>query len=143
MTRPVRTFYPQTWNSFIKEPKHRSAENTSVYVAITEALQPIKIGITTNVPSRIKSLNTASAIPLKLGVQWDVGIYSADVERVTHRLLKAFRLNGEWFVVPEDFIWGALRLANKRATKPDVVKRWLTRFPLGDIRRALEEALEL
>lgn len=144
MTRPIRTFYPETWhNSFVREPRRRSAENASLYVAITELHHPIKIGITTNVPLRLRSLNTASSIPLRIGVQWDVGIYSADIERSAHRLLNMFRMNGEWFVVPEDFVYGALRLATKRARKPDVVKRWLARFPAGDIRRTITEALEL
>jgi predicted GIY-YIG superfamily endonuclease len=65
---------------------------------------PVKIGITSNLVSRLSSLNTASSFPLRL-------IYAQpckDQQHATmheascHRYHEEKRLNGEWFDVDAD-----------------------------------------
>lgn len=60
---------------------------------------PVKVGVTRNVASRLRALQTAQPMPLRLLHVWEGG---AGVEREIHRRLAAHNLGGEWFSpVPE------------------------------------------
>ncbi len=66
-------------------------------VAVTYFLQagdigPIKIGSTRNLPTRLRSLQLMSPVPLRL-----LGVVPQDVEYECHRVLAAWRIHGEWF----------------------------------------------
>jgi hypothetical protein len=65
-----------------------------VYFLQNERTLAIKVGFTTNVKGRVRTLRTASPDRLRL-----LGVVPGDqgVERQVHRNLAAHRLAGEWF----------------------------------------------
>lgn len=62
---------------------------------------PVKIGITTSIEARLKTISTASS--KKVGLFFSFGFpakqYAQMVERALHRQLGGLRLNGEWFEI--------------------------------------------
>lgn len=54
---------------------------------------PIKIGSTRNLPSRFRSLQLMSPIPLVL-----LGVSDRNIERHCHYILGPWRIHGEWFL---------------------------------------------
>lgn len=60
---------------------------------------PVKIGFTTNLPKRLKALQTASSRPLvvRLKLPGD-----RECEKTLHRRFAEFRLEGEWFRLSEE-----------------------------------------
>lgn len=54
----------------------------------------VKIGRTTNVGSRLRSIQTGSPVPLAV-LWWHVG--GDELEKPLHRKFKEYRLHGEWF----------------------------------------------
>lgn len=75
----------------------------------------VKIGVTKSLPSRLKSIQTGSPVPLRV-LWWHPGSY--DLEEFLHREFDDFRLHGEWFDfgVEEP---GALVELTVRAARPD------------------------
>lgn len=68
-----------------------------IYVIASEA-GPVKIGIATDVQSRLSALKTASPWPLSLAAAVEVESGSAELlERSSHEALASFRMAGEWF----------------------------------------------
>lgn len=65
---------------------------------------PVKIGITSNLRTRLAGIQTGSPVPLRFYEVWDIdGLVPRDVERLTHSMRKDKRLTGEWFnVSPEE-----------------------------------------
>lgn len=75
---------------------------------------PIKIGSTTNLAVRLRTLWTLSPVPLKL-----LGImYGAQAEKRCHMQLGAYRLHGEWFA-PSAVVLDFIR---KNAVTPESCK---------------------
>lgn len=54
----------------------------------------VKIGVTSSLPSRLKSIQTGSPVPLRV-LWWHPGSY--DLESQLHRQFDDCRLHGEWF----------------------------------------------
>lgn len=65
----------------------------------------VKIGFTTDVEQRVKQLQTASPLSLKL---LEVTIGTQAVEAFLHRVLRRHRIRGEWFRIHADDISYAL-----------------------------------
>lgn len=65
-----------------------------LYVIGQPGTSIVKIGVTQNVPSRLKNIQTGS--PVRLAVRWwHVGSY--DLERTLHDEFQDCKLEGEWF----------------------------------------------
>ena len=68
-----------------------------IYVIASEA-GPVKIGIATDVPTRLSALKTGSPWPLSLAAAVEVEGSSAErLERSSHEALADRRMTGEWF----------------------------------------------
>lgn len=97
----------------------------------------LKIGITSNIRSRIKSIQTANAGHVSLLCAQFVSCDSHDAksyESSIHECLGIWRLNGEWFhASPQALLFICQNIAG--TTKGD-----FNRFGMGD---ALEEAMDL
>lgn len=59
----------------------------------------IKIGVTTDVPRRLRELQTGSSVPLKV-----IAVRPGDwhLEKSLHRQFAQWRTTGEWFALPVD-----------------------------------------
>jgi len=68
-----------------------------VYVIHAVGTNRIKIGYTTDLKARLRSLQTAAPFPLQMLANWP-GTEAR--ERRVHRYLSQFRKVGEWFEVP-------------------------------------------
>lgn len=63
----------------------------------------IKIGVTRNVPGRMKALQVGQAYKVKLECLWDVPAETAHkAEACAHRFLAQHRARGEWFTATLD-----------------------------------------
>lgn len=69
----------------------------------------VKIGRTTHLASRLRSLQAASPVPLTVAFVLEGG---CDVETALHRHFAASRRHGEWFALPEGWIDEALEVAD-------------------------------
>lgn len=74
---------------------------TTGYVYIIEAVgtDRFKIGYSTSPETRLAQLQTGSAFALKLSGTWPASI---EIEKSLHERLAAYRVNGEWFHVPQN-----------------------------------------
>jgi hypothetical protein len=75
-------------------PRFKKDRSTTIYFIRSVQGGPVKIGITDDLPSRLRTLQTAHAYPLTV-------IYSfrgrKSDEKMIHKALSNYRLNGEWF----------------------------------------------
>jgi len=71
----------------------------SIYLILNEETGHIKIGIGKSPEKRIKQLQTGSSVKLKLLYQREVE-HASKVERNLHFLYSMYRLEGEWFDIP-------------------------------------------
>jgi hypothetical protein len=65
-----------------------------------EPAGPCKVGISGNPDKRLRSLNTASAVPLEIYEIWPFDSHprlARVIEQFFHAAHAEFRLNGEWF----------------------------------------------
>ncbi|MEV5526373.1 GIY-YIG nuclease family protein [Streptomyces prunicolor] len=69
-------------------------DNSVVYVIGANALTPVKIGVSINLPGRLKALQTGSAF--RLGVLWSTPGDGA-LEILLHARFRAYQTHGEWF----------------------------------------------
>jgi len=69
------------------------------YIYIMSCQGLLKIGKSINPRSRVKALQTANAMPIRLMKQWRVSSMSA-AEEVIHSELSDWRQKGEWFHLP-------------------------------------------
>lgn len=74
-----------------------------VYIAHAVETPRYKIGRTNNVDLRIESLNEQSCYPIKLIYYHQFDDCVAQEKRL-HRLLKEYRVHGEWFELPDAFL---------------------------------------
>lgn len=97
----------------------------------------VKIGVTKSVPSRLKSIQTGSPVPLSV-LWWHPGSY--DLEEILHREFVDLRLHGEWFDFgveePDQLVELAVRRMRPREFPPLLSPRedfrdYLRRFPPG------------
>lgn len=62
-------------------------------------LPPVKVGVTSNLKSRLSTIQTAA--PAKIELAFDFGIpdraYAEKLERELHKVLANWRVHGEWF----------------------------------------------
>ncbi len=73
-----------------------TAEGAGVYVVLAEGTQWIvKIGVTTNVDQRLRSIQAHSPLPLRVEM-WRPGA-TRQMEQQLHREFAASRSHGEWF----------------------------------------------
>ena len=75
-----------------------TASESGVYCIYAEDIGRVKIGVSTNIPARLKSLQCASPVPLDI-YGWVRG--SHRVESEMHRMFARFRTHGEWFTADE------------------------------------------
>lgn len=71
----------------------------------TMDMGPCKVGITSNLKSRLSTLSTGSPKPLEIYEYWDFAgqpISARAIERLFHKRNAAERLHGEWFDHPPD-----------------------------------------
>jgi predicted RNase H-like HicB family nuclease len=68
-----------------------------MFIYVVESIGAIKVGITSNLSSRLASLQTGSPHRLKLVYSKEIGDKAPSVERKTHFLLGQSRMSGEWF----------------------------------------------
>lgn len=74
-----------------------------LYIIKQEPNGPFKIGITDDIPKRIKSLQTGNPHPLKLHHNLRPGLTTArEIETLMKRRLKKHQLVGEWYDLPLD-----------------------------------------
>ena len=78
-------------------------EREAVYVYLMESRDAYKIGISRNVPQRMKDLNCGSSNRVELVALRRGG---SNLEARLHRRLADYRLNGEWFRACPD-VWAA------------------------------------
>jgi len=72
-----------------------------LYIIKQEPNGPFKIGITDDIPKRIKSLQTGNPNPLKLHHNLRPGLITArEIETLMKRRLKKHQLMGEWYDLP-------------------------------------------
>lgn len=92
----------------------KATKPTFIYVIANDV--QIKVGISNNVPKRLKSLQTGCATVLKLLKEYEVGDRSLalKLERQIHKMffLRRCRHNGEWFDLNSSHI--------------EVIDKWLT-----------------
>lgn len=83
-----------------RHPRHRresSLEEQGVYV-IGAAGNPIKIGVAKDAGKRLRSIQTGSAVSLRIYAHVPVAPGQAyNVEHACHSRLADYRLKGEWF----------------------------------------------
>ncbi len=82
-----------------KGPAKKNRECMYYLYAITDSRE-VKLGVSTNVKARLKSLSTGSAKTLKVIWSIPVGVNRTTAfryERRLHKLCKKYRLKGEWF----------------------------------------------
>lgn len=60
---------------------------------------PQKIGVSVNVPARLRMLQCGSSAPLRVHKVWACGELAAEVEGQVHAELSRLRLIGEWFQI--------------------------------------------
>jgi hypothetical protein len=89
----------------------------------------VKIGFTTSLRSRVRSLQTASAVPLRLLGTVEAG---PEFERYLHRLWAHLRQKGEWFSY-SPALANAIDQYVKAPTRPEPP-------PLSDVQRRQLEA---
>jgi hypothetical protein len=79
-------------------PNYRrsTADDPTRSVYAIRAGEQVKIGMTGNLPSRIRSLQTGTGHPIKVVQVWDEP-EAAAVEATMHAALEPYRLMGEWF----------------------------------------------
>lgn len=74
-----------------------------VYVVATirdgKHAAPIKIGITANMKSRLRALQTGSPYPVDVAfaVPVENTVMAVQIERMLHKTFSRFRMHGEWF----------------------------------------------
>jgi hypothetical protein len=88
-----------------------------VYVIEQQLTGHVKIGITEDVQSRLRSLQTAAPAPLLL--RHSIICKDRDTaktfEQLLHETYRACRTSGEWFKVPPDVVIGDIERASKLA----------------------------
>lgn len=77
----------------------------SVYV-VTDLIGHAKIGWTTNLVERLRTLQTGNAQPLRLERVYEN--VQPKLERDLHRACAEWRVNGEWFCFEGDGFWPAV-----------------------------------
>lgn len=98
----------------------------SVYV-IESADGHYKVGISRDPVARCRELQRSTPLPLEFVGATLVapsGVSARAMERRAHEILSHYRVSGEWFSAPLDFVHGALRVAYAELRRPDVVDRW-------------------
>lgn len=70
-----------------------------IYVIRAIGTNRVKVGWSTDVSARMKSLKTASPYPLELVTTLETDEES--LERLLHKGLRNYRVHGEWFELPE------------------------------------------
>jgi hypothetical protein len=100
---------------FDRGRQHRPQPEEPVYVV--RAGGAIKIGVTSNVERRLRTLATGSALPLEL---LGTLLGGRCLERKLHERFKRFHLRREWFKA-DDALLSAIRdlLAASPAPRPD------------------------
>lgn len=74
-----------------------------LYIIGSQLDKPIKIGVTTDILSRLKSIQTCYHSRLQVFKKWKLPPDSAyRIETLAHTILGRFRLEGEWFGCPHD-----------------------------------------
>lgn len=68
-----------------------------VYFVLAEELNHVKIGMTTDIDTRLGALRSGHSCKLKL-----LYYFPSDKEREIHRLFKHIRITGEWFEYNEE-----------------------------------------
>jgi Meiotically up-regulated gene 113 len=70
----------------------------NVVYAIEGAMDHIKIGTTTDLPARVRELQTGSPVPLRV-----LAVCPGDrrLESALHHVYARYRVSGEWFALPE------------------------------------------
>lgn len=83
------------------------------YVYVISSDSAIKIGVTTNIQSRLASLQTANPEPLTVACAIRCVDESAAhaLEKHLHNRYRAFKLKGEWFDIPPHFVTGDIQFA--------------------------------
>lgn len=83
---------------------------------------PIKIGISTQLKSRLSGLQSGSSVRLSFYEVWDIAAFSEkgrDVERFFHELCESDRLIGEWFNVRPETARQRIELVFNLLSKQD------------------------
>lgn len=71
--------------------------DSGVYIIEAVGSGRCKIGVTNDVPTRIKGLQTGSPFPLRVLAVIEGG---EDLEKFIHKQFAKFRKHGEWFEIP-------------------------------------------
>lgn len=108
-------------------PENNSEHSRSyVYIvkAGTKARSPIKVGVTDNVHSRIKQLQTGnpSEIVLVMHFECNSREHAFNLEKTIHEILKGQRLFGEWFSVSKTKLMKMLNNIGNKEGIESVVK---------------------
>jgi DNA-binding NtrC family response regulator len=74
-------------------------QTDSVYLLHLDNTSYVKIGIAFDVQARMKALQTASPMEIRL-LAHTVTSFAADLERSLHQHLNKYRVRGEWFSLP-------------------------------------------
>lgn len=99
-------------DEFYEKYGPQARQRTFIYVVQEEEAGPIKIGLASNIETRVCSLQTGNPRELRLllAIEGD-----RSVERRLHRQAKPYQLRGEWFR-PEP---GMLALIEKLRESPE------------------------
>lgn len=99
-----KTFYTRKWNRYRIEG---SGKEGKVYL-ITDNESQVKIGISTDVPNRVRTLALGSGRDLTLITTYSPNIVKySTMERLLHNHYAEHRTLGEWFkmdITEEDFL---------------------------------------
>ena len=104
------------------------------HVYVIQGVGAVKIGVTSDLPGRLATLQTGSPHPLSLAYSTRVAGDAYAVEAEAHALLDRHRLSGEWFAVPPDVAVAAINGAAFRLSSSAIEDgrpphaKWLKRF---------------
>lgn len=89
-----------------------NANKVFVYIAEMdcESMHPVKVGISSNPKSRIRSLQTGSPFPIRLliTVAAESRDHATHIESAIHAAFEDTRLSGEWFNAPASDVYATM-----------------------------------
>lgn len=85
-----------------KRPIHRTNKKYG-FVYLLKTGEFYKIGKTFNIKKRVSSIQTANPNKIELIAYKESGDAFSDEQEV-HKLLKDYRVRGEWFKLPEELV---------------------------------------
>lgn len=99
-----------------------AVKTESVYVIRAKGTNRYKIGFSTDIGSRIASMQTGSPFPLELIHEFEGTLSN---EKAVHKMLASYRLHGEWFELTESALSFVMSLDSQLLSRIDVARYML------------------